>query len=54
MTLSAFILDMVLRGLKTLKTLKEFKLLLFSPDESLGSHAVVTIIKSSIFHGSYK
>ena len=51
--LSALMLEIVLSGLNTLRTLKEFNLLFVPPEDSLGSQAVITIIKSNIFQGSY-
>ena len=51
--LSDFMLDIVLSGLNTLKTLKELKLLLLPP-KRWGSQAVITIIKSKIFHPSLR
>ena len=51
MILRDLMLEIVLSGLKTLKTLRELKLLL-SPPEMLGSQAVITIMKSKIFQPS--
>lgn len=48
-TLSAFMVDIVRNGLKTLKTLKEFKPLLPYPSQNLGNHAENTIMKSKTF-----
>lgn len=51
-TLKAFILEIVLRGLSTLKTLNE--LILLEPPEllNLGNHPVKIIVISKIFHVS--
>lgn len=53
MILSDLMLDIVLSGLRTLRTLKELNPL-FYPPIILGNHAVKTIIKSKIFQPSLK
>lgn len=54
MTLSDLMLDIVLSGLRTRRTLKELNPSLVSPPMILGSQAVPTMMKSRIFQLSLR